>query len=1524
MASKDGQSQNRNPVGQLLQTFRSSASTTRSSSESLEEEQQQPARPAQPSTPAMTEDLKVFRPFQALSAKTDIKAKPTCVATWDEYVIVGCTNGNLLSFRIVDERKMTLALHKQKKLSKAIKQMEVLNHPQMHMLLVLSNGSVTAHFPDSLVQQPDKGAITAISTYFAVDPKPPFSIACQKTRRRLTIYCYSKASGKWEQDAELAVPDWVLGTEWIGKSREPGGRRERLCLAYKTEYSIVDIDSGQITKVPLSLDSSGPCLKATQDHELLLATNNLGLFINDQGTLEAKSTISWTASPVEIRLCAHYIMAAMPDGSIEISSLLDQEEAHVQTIPTIPGDNAVLSMHADSNRCVVLSKDGVQVLQLSFLLEQVATYLQHARVQQAENLLLRTNPSPKQLGDFHAEAGWVLFKELRFQDALDHFAKSSVDPRDVIYCFPDLRMEEFPYSPKHPQAPQQDISALVTEGKRLAKRKATASYTHREIMERSKADLCKQAKFWLSDYLWKFCLCHGRAKSNNVGAPASSFSSRGGDREAALRGLADPAVQSAVDTALLMLNVMHGEMDESDIAHDPTARSGVVVHGASSSSSQLAENNELYPFCLEELLLPKNNCHLTVCEFFLISRRRYDTLALLYLSHQLVKKALEVWKQLGSGQFKERACRMHPDSPAYTASSSSSFPTLEPPSPAQMSAAAKHPGLFRTVGLLAQLAACPMLWEYAPWCLQAQPQVGIQIFTGPAQSSSAVPSSVPEGGLGSRSAPLRLQPLDPARVLGFLKEQPRVGAFDLVQLYLEHLAPTTPKYHQQLALLYLRKVVSLQLPPTARPKLPVAAAQPAPSSVAGSSSSSSLPRGASSTVPGQEPGLLGQARKKLLAFLNQSNHYEPRLLLKLAEENELWQELAVLYQKLGMHRHVLQVFVFQLRDTKGAAEYCKRTWLRMQAPSLEHHVAKGLAESAALDPSLVSLSSAPALQVARPDPSPPEGKLESEPPPELANRARQEGSAVFETLVEIYCSPAYQQAWKSWQDPTQRDISSSSSYSDLEEDKERAKEKDLGFRPVDGCDYQQQVVALLTHYHAYTNPVRVLKKLPPDFPLFALRPYLSAVIPRTIHARRTSQVVKNLCRQDHLEAKSMWIDHRSASFLIQDSGPVCAYCRKSIGVAAFRTMPVPKIQGGPDISSDCRYPNDVVTANPDLTATAHKVVHYRCAEDYNKMITARLAMAAPSEQSDSVPESNSEDWRTKALCLKKLGVVVCAVAMTILAVPDLPATASVSAPNDTSLPADVDTRRPASVDDFSWLDKDQEQSVGWDKSMLLDCVQYLRVTFRNQVTGKLRKVYEPLEAVLAWNEHDPVEHAQWVRTINEEVVAQRCSWKCLGDCSALPAAALTPGLAGVAAVASKVQQRFKHLQRHECAAFALFNVLDAPRQYNKKMRKFGKSIKSLAVFFEFVYWLQNPDLTVCRQPAVARSLNRLLEPTQGLALVIRGTHCFGVDFGRRLFFDCRSDYTHVLCEKSLLHHGFKQGSPFEIISVSHLVFKKPV
>eukprot|EP00457_Paulinella_chromatophora_P000558 gb/GEZN01000558.1/.p1 GENE.gb/GEZN01000558.1/~~gb/GEZN01000558.1/.p1 ORF type:complete len:1250 (-),score=275.08 gb/GEZN01000558.1/:267-4016(-) len=1195
------------------------------------------------------EDVKVFRAFEALSAKTDIKAKPTCVATCDQYVIVGCNNGSLMSFRIVDESKMTLELHKTKKLSKAIKQLEVIDHPQMHLLLVLSNGTITAHLPDDLVQQSEKGSVSGVSTYFSVDPKPPFSIAFQKARRRFTIFTYGRGSGKWEQDAEMFVPDWVLGTEWVGKSLEKQGkRRQSLCLAYKSEYSIVDIDSGKITKVPLSLDSNGPCLKATQDQELLLATNHLGLFINDQGTLEAKSTISWTANPVEIRLCAHYIMAAMPDGSIEISSLLDLEQAHVQTVEA-QGGNPVLSIHADSNRCVVLTKDGVQVLQLCSLLEQVATYLQHARVKQAESLLLMTKPSASQLADFHAEAGWVLFKELRFQDALDHLSKSNVDPRDVIQCFPDLRLEEFPYVPKHPEAAKQDIFALVTEGKKLAKRKSPSSCTHREILERSNADLCKQAKFWLSDYLWKFCLKHGRdrcviAQSRVAGSgtdkkkskgPSSGFSTE----QVVFVTPADSAVQVAVDTALLMLNVMHGEMDESDIAHEPV-RAGVnlVVHGAS-SSTQLAENNELYPFCLEDLLFPKNQCQLTICEYFLISRRRFDTLALLYLSHNLLKKALEVWSHLGSGQFKERACRMHPDARKRSSIPSTFIPTQNlitplpnlpsptaslvggvglPLQPLQTELASKHPGLWRSASLLSQLAASDLLWQYSAWCLQTAPLLGIQIFTAPPLPSRLVPTEPPpEGGFGSRDAPLRLQLLDPARVLNFLKEQPRVGSHDLVQMYLEHLAPHTHKYHQDLAELYLRRVVSLQIPPALRHKA-AAAAQSAAFSPPASPSGTHATRRTSSppsppdsdqvslsglrqVSPGQEPGLLGQARKKLYAFLNQSDHYQPSLLLQMAEDNELWQELVVLYKKLSLHRKVLEVFIFKIRDPLGAAEYCRTTWQKLHTPSLTHTVALGLGEF----PGLLFVSTAEANSTSSEQPKEQDAKGKDA---KAGQKSSEPSTALFETLVDIYCSPAYRQASSKWAQENSSSFSSTSCSSSSSSSSSFSKETEK--QQTQRSDYQQQVVALLTHYHAYTDPVRVLKKLPPDFPLFSLGPYLSAVIPRTIHARRTSQVVKNLCRQDHLEAKSACIDARSASFLIQDNGPVCAYCRKWIGVVAFRTMPVPQPPGGPEIQSDCRFPKDFLAANPELAETAHKVVHYRCAEDYHKLMSARMTRSS--------------------------------------------------------------------------------------------------------------------------------------------------------------------------------------------------------------------------------------------------------------------------------------------------------------------------
>jgi hypothetical protein len=156
--------------------------------------------------------------------------------------------------------------------------------------------------------------------------------------------------------------------------------------------------------------------------------------------------------------------------------------------------------------------------------------------------------------------------------------------------------------------------------------------------------------------------------------------------------------------------------------------------------------------------------------------------------------------------------------------------------------------------------------------LKAAPREGLKIFT----SSS------------------RDNPLPPDTVLTFLrtiKLNDDDRDFDFGENYLEWLVQSEkskePKYHNQLALLYLRHVEALLRDDSDRRDR---ARQP-----------SKRP------APGSEGGTLGPARRKFYQFLQASTFYNPSELLVYVLRTELYEEIIVLYSKLNQHREVLKV-----------------------------------------------------------------------------------------------------------------------------------------------------------------------------------------------------------------------------------------------------------------------------------------------------------------------------------------------------------------------------------------------------------------------------------------------------------------------------------------------------------------------------------------------------------------------------------------------------------------------------------------
>ena len=61
-----------------------------------------------------------------------------------------------------------------------------------------------------------------------------------------------------------------------------------------------------------------------------------------------------------------------------------------------------------------------------------------------------------------SQAGFVLFADLRFDDAMSHLALSSIDPRELLVHFPTLCLTSLPYAPCHMSNPVAHVSVTGT------------------------------------------------------------------------------------------------------------------------------------------------------------------------------------------------------------------------------------------------------------------------------------------------------------------------------------------------------------------------------------------------------------------------------------------------------------------------------------------------------------------------------------------------------------------------------------------------------------------------------------------------------------------------------------------------------------------------------------------------------------------------------------------------------------------------------------------------------------------------------------------------------------------------------------------------------------------------------------------------------------------------------------------------------------------------------------------------------
>ncbi len=194
-------------------------------------------------------------------------------------------------------------------------------------------------------------------------------------------------------------------------------------------------------------------------------------------------------------------------------------------------------------------------------------------------------------------------------------------------------------------------------------------------------------------------------------------------------------------------------------------------------------------------------------------------------------------------------------------------------------------GYKRTVQYLQHLNAdnLDLIFEYATWVLKEYPEEGIKIFTDDA------------------AADMELLPRE--EIMEYLQ---KING-DLLIPYLEHVIfvwnDRKPSFHNTLMHKYREKVRILL-----------------------NEYKNSLSESEEAAPAGQEPGELGELRRKLMRFLEESDHYSTETLPTYLLNDGLFEERAIVMGKIGNHKEALVIYVHMLHDTKKAEDYCERMY----------------------------------------------------------------------------------------------------------------------------------------------------------------------------------------------------------------------------------------------------------------------------------------------------------------------------------------------------------------------------------------------------------------------------------------------------------------------------------------------------------------------------------------------------------------------------------------------------------------------
>ncbi|KAI8067557.1 CNH domain-containing protein [Gongronella butleri] len=236
-----------------------------------------------------------------------------------------------------------------------IEQMDIIK--EIGSLVSLSDGLVSLHDMRTFeLQMPlgkTKGAnlFTVQTMVEMTDDQIPQLVTrlAVAVRKKLLVFVWKDT--EFFETKEWPIPDRVKAMAWVGNVK--------ICLGFSSEYALMQVDKGELTELfgpmadssqngaPLSSNASAmstlnslynmslgfrggkPMVTKIPNNEMLLARDNISIFLGLDGTPTRKVGIEWTGTPEQIGYSYPYVIAILPKH-VEVRNI--QSLALVQQI----------------------------------------------------------------------------------------------------------------------------------------------------------------------------------------------------------------------------------------------------------------------------------------------------------------------------------------------------------------------------------------------------------------------------------------------------------------------------------------------------------------------------------------------------------------------------------------------------------------------------------------------------------------------------------------------------------------------------------------------------------------------------------------------------------------------------------------------------------------------------------------------------------------------------------------------------------------------------------------------------------------------------------------------------------------------------------------------------------------------------------------------------------------------------------------------------------------------------------------